>query len=61
MSQALKDWAMSIKTQHICPPIPDRRFDWVATQEGYEPGDPVGYGKTEQEAINDLKLQQEVL
>lgn len=36
------------------PPIPNRMFDWTATQEGYEPSDPVGRGCTEQEAIDDL-------
>lgn len=35
-------------------PIPLRQFDWSATAEDYEPGDPVGYGKTEAEAVNDL-------
>jgi len=27
---------------------------WSAMEEGYDPGDPVGYGPTEQEAIDDL-------
>jgi len=37
------------------PPIPDRRFDFSATREGYDEGDLIGYGKTEQEAIDDLQ------
>jgi len=37
------------------PPIPVRKFDWSAVDEDYEPGDPVGYGETEQQAIDDLK------
>ena len=44
-----------IKTQFIYPPIPYRNFDWCATTDNYEAGDPVGYGRTEAEAIADLK------
>lgn len=43
-----------IRVQHIYPPIPDRRFDYAATVEGYEPGCPIGYGPTEEEAVADL-------
>jgi hypothetical protein len=43
-----------IITNHIYPPIPIRNYDWEAIYEDYDAGDPVGYGKTEQEAINDL-------
>lgn len=39
------------------PPVPGRQFDWHATEKGYEPGDPVGYGATEQDAITDLQDQ----
>jgi len=35
------------------PPIPDRRWDWVAYIEGDEESGNYGYGSTEQEAIND--------
>ncbi len=35
-------------------PIPIRTFDWTAFREGYEPGDPLGHGKTASEAIADL-------
>lgn len=45
-----------IVTSNIYPPIPDRRFDWSATFDGYEPGGPIGFGRTEQEAIDDLLL-----
>jgi hypothetical protein len=31
-----------------------RHFDWQAVYESYEPGDPIGRGETEQEAIDDL-------
>lgn len=40
-------------------PIPDRQFDYVATFNDYEPGQLVGYGATEQEAIDDLEAQVE--
>jgi len=42
-------------TYFVNPPIPVRQFDWSAVEEGYEPADPIGYGETEQEAINDLE------
>jgi hypothetical protein len=43
-----------IITSHDPKPIPDRRFDWTAVLDGYEPGCPIGYGRTEQAAIMDL-------
>ena len=44
-----------IKTNYIYPPIPIRDFDWSATLDGYEENSSLyGYGKTEQEAINEL-------
>jgi len=46
-------------TSHDYPPIPIRHYDWSAIREDYDAGDLVGYGKTEQEAINDL-LEQEI-
>lgn len=48
---------MTIETECICPPIPIRAFDWCATFNGYEPGDPIGYGPTEADAIADLWQQ----
>lgn len=44
---------------HVYPPIPIRSMDWRATRKGYEPGDPMGYGRTEQEAITDLLENEE--
>jgi hypothetical protein len=41
-----------INTTHVRPPIPDRSFDWQATFDGYEPGESIGTGATEQEAID---------
>lgn len=46
---------MKIITIFDPKPIPDRRFDWCAIGEDYDLGSPTGYGKTEQEAIDDLK------
>ena len=43
-----------IITSHDYPPIPIRDYDWSAIREDYEPGDPIGTGRTEQDAINDL-------
>lgn len=51
----------AIKTQFIYPPIPIRCFDWQATLADYEPGDPVGVGATEAEAIADLHEQLEMM
>lgn len=48
-----------IRTEFIYPPIPDRRFDWSATFDGYEPPDPIGYGPTEFAALVDLLVQWE--
>ena len=45
-----------IKTQFINPPIPIRSHDYVAWVDGNEEG-PIGYGETEQEAIDCLSEQ----
>ena len=47
----------NIVTTFDLKPIPIRRFDWAAAFESYEPGDPIGRGETEEQAINDLKEQ----
>lgn len=44
-----------IVTKYDPPPIPVRAFDWTAVTDNYEPGCPIGYGYTEQQAIDDLK------
>ena len=44
----------SIKTDYWKKPSSMRGFDWTATFDGYEPGDPVGVGATEAQAIADL-------
>lgn len=40
-----------IRTYQINPPIPVRCFDWQANLDDYEPGQPIGFGKTERDAI----------
>ena len=47
----------TVRTSFVYPPIPYRGADWSATFDGYEPGDLVGIGVTEQAAINDLLEQ----
>jgi len=42
-------------TVNECPPIPIRDFDWVAFYEGDEETGPRGYGRTEAQAVADLK------
>jgi len=44
----------TIKTEFTHPPIPDRRFDWQAWEDGYEEEGLYGYGPTEAEAVADL-------
>lgn len=56
----MSELAMSIDTDHNPPPIPTMAYDWTATLSGYEPGDVIGYGSTEAEAVNDLLRQMEV-
>lgn len=41
-----------IHTTHVRPPVPSRAYDWQAIFDGYEPGDSIGHGETEQEAID---------
>ena len=50
-----------IITTHEYPPIPIRDYDWSAVREGYEPGDPIGHGKTDKDAIEDLLEAERVL
>ena len=54
---------MKIRTDYWAKPIPLRCFDWSALDEDtYDgsPTDPIGYGETEQEAIDDLLGQLDV-
>lgn len=51
--------AMTIKTTHMFPPIPERCFDWLATVDEMNEDSPQGWGATEAIAIADLKNQLE--
>ncbi len=48
-----------IITHHEFPPIPLRNYDWSATREDYDEGDPIGRGRSKHEAIQDLIRQEE--
>lgn len=53
---------LSIRTEHIYPPIPCREFDWVAYDDDRFDGAedshcPAGFGATEAAAIVDLILE----
>lgn len=48
---------MNIKTDYWAKPIPDRQYDWTAVLDGYDAGDPIGYGATEADAIKELMEQ----
>ena len=43
-----------IVTQHDTKPVPSKDYDWEAFREDWDLDEPIGYGKTEQEAVNDL-------
>ena len=47
---------MKIVTNFVYPPIPVRQFDWSAVDDETYDGEgcKIGYGATEQEAIDDL-------
>jgi hypothetical protein len=47
---------MKIITEYVAPPIPVTKFDWRAAAQDYEPGDPIGYGATEEEAKENLNV-----
>lgn len=48
--------ARRIATRHVCPPIPIRSFDWCAWfEEMDEETRGHGWGRTEADAIADLK------
>jgi len=46
-------------TKLIRPPIPTTRFDWLAYRDGNEEFGPFGFGKTEAEAIEELREAEE--
>jgi hypothetical protein len=46
-----------IVTNYDYPPIPIRNMDWSAVTDNYEPGEPIGHGPTEADAVMDLFIQ----
>lgn len=50
---------MPAKVHFDAKPIPIRDYDWCAVRDDYdgEPGTPVGYGKTAEAAIADLRRE----
>lgn len=44
----------NVETTYVHPPIPDRNMDWEAVFDDYEPGDLIGRGPTESDAIYNL-------
>ena len=44
-----------VEFQYVFPPIEVRDYDWSATLPGYEPGDAIGYGPTQEAAQADLQ------
>ena|SRR5258708_684000 len=47
---------MNIITTYWAKPIPLRQYDWSAVTDNHDLGSPVGFGRTEQEAIDDLRI-----
>lgn len=47
---------IKVRTEHVYPPIPVRDWDWSAVDDNtYDgPGNPIGWGRTKQAAIDDL-------
>jgi hypothetical protein len=52
---ATRNRERKIVTRYGAKPIPARQFDWEAWYEGEEEGGPMGYGPTEEAALQDLK------
>lgn len=50
---------MKIRTSYVYPPIPIRDFDWSAVDDDTYDGEgcPIGFGRTEEDAIADLLAQ----
>ena len=46
-----------IITTYDPPPIPTRNHDWTAVLSDYDAGDPIGWGRTRDEAVADLEEQ----
>lgn len=50
-----------VVTNFVYPPIPVRNWDWSATDEGYDPPYPIGYGPNEFKAVLDFYNQYEMM
>jgi hypothetical protein len=48
----------AITTAYEYLPIPIRQFSWSAHREDFASGQPMGFGRTEQEAIANLRRQE---
>jgi Uncharacterized conserved protein len=61
IAHGIELWEPELKiiTSHVFPPIPIRTRDWMAYIDGLEEEGTHGYGATEEEAINDLKIELE--
>lgn len=49
-----------IITKYDPPPIPARFCDWSAVRDGWDLGDHIGYGETQEAAIADLMVWEEM-
>ena len=49
-----------IVTYYDPKPVPFRTSDWSAVTDNYEPGHPIGWGASEQDAVMELLEQLEV-
>jgi hypothetical protein len=51
-----------IRVDAVCPPIPMRCFDWCAVEDAtYDgPGNPIGWGATIEEAVENLREEMEL-
>jgi hypothetical protein len=49
----------NIVTTYVCPPIPTRSMDWCAHYDGEEEAGGYGWGRTEDEAMQDFIANQE--
>lgn len=45
---------MTIRTEYDPKPLPVREYDWQAVNDDYEPGDTIGFGASQEEAVADL-------
>lgn len=50
-------WSDRIDVEYVCPPIPLRCCDYRATLKDYDEGDAQGWGRTRDDAMDDLIRQ----